>query len=101
MTSKTGNFKKFAVFIRMLSSALSRTSDVVFIDLLTSADLELLKARKSGAPSASSTSSATSNKRYLILTYMVEFDRLANAFAPATTANEPERQGALSLAAQV
>jgi hypothetical protein len=39
ITSKTGNFKKFGVFVRMLVSALQSRSDSVFVDLLTYNDL--------------------------------------------------------------
>jgi len=39
ITTKTGNFKKFAVFVRMLVSALQQKSDSVFVDLLTYHDL--------------------------------------------------------------
>lgn len=39
ITHKTGNFKKFAVFVRMLLSALQQRSDSVFVDLLTYSDL--------------------------------------------------------------
>ena len=86
MTQKTGNFKKFAVFIRMLSTAFSRSSESVYIDLLTPADLEMLKARKlKGAQSqhpdqpSPASAAANHNKRYLILTYVVEFDRYDTA----------------------
>lgn len=42
LTLKTGNSKKFAVFVKMLAVALSPTpSDTVFIDLLTHTDLEV------------------------------------------------------------
>ena len=51
------------------------TSDSVFVDLLTYADLEALKNKRSGA-SKSSSSAHTNNKRYLILTYAAEFDRV-------------------------
>ena len=80
MTQKTGNFKKFPVFVKMLNTALSRNSDVVFVDLLTYADLEMLKARKTGKPNKDS-SHKNFNKRYVILTYVVEFDR-CNPFRP-------------------
>jgi coiled-coil domain-containing protein 61 len=70
----------------MLSSAFSKDSDSVFVDLLTLADLEMLKARKTGAsvrsdqPSQSQSQSMTASrrqlKRYLILTYTGEFDRV-------------------------
>ncbi len=48
ITKKTENSKKFPVFVKMLSTALARYNDTVFIDLLTNADLEVLKARKNG-----------------------------------------------------
>ena len=59
---------------------------MLFVDLLTYSDLELLKARKNGgtlpsssssaSSSSSSSSSALANKRYVILTYSGEFDRV-------------------------
>jgi coiled-coil domain-containing protein 61 len=63
----------------MLCSGFSRDSDSVFVDLLTYADLEMLKARKTGqAASAGNSipSSKTQHKRYIILTYQSEFDRV-------------------------
>ncbi len=39
MTRKTGNFKRFGVFVKMLVSALESSSDAVHLDLLTYADL--------------------------------------------------------------
>ncbi|KAF1328199.1 hypothetical protein FI667_g7113, partial [Globisporangium splendens] len=102
LTRKTGNFKRFSIFVSMLLSALSHRSDAVFIDLLTTSDLELYRKRKmsskglfppkpqdafekkslkgvfvvcSSFPSAAA-GGAASNKRYLILTYAVEFDRV-------------------------
>jgi len=74
ITRKTGNFKKFSVFMKMLSSSLTQESDSVFVDLLTYNDLEMLKNRKSRKPSQAAPVKAN-NKRYLILTYAVEFDR--------------------------
>jgi F0F1-type ATP synthase assembly protein I len=62
------------VFVKMLSTALSQHSDAVFIDLLTYADLEMLKARKTGRPPPNN-GAKNNNKRYVILTYVVEFDR--------------------------
>jgi coiled-coil domain-containing protein 61 len=78
----------------MLASAFSKDNPSVFIDLLTYSDLEVLKARKIGGHelSMSSTSIIGSNnvsnnnklqqqqqqqlKRYAILTYSSEFDRV-------------------------
>lgn len=83
ITQKTGNAKKFPVFCKMLLTAITRANDsVVFLDILTSQDLELMKARKTqgaGGPVRGNTpqsGSANNNKRYLILTYVVEYDKV-------------------------
>jgi coiled-coil domain-containing protein 61 len=81
ITAKTGNYKKFPVFVKMLLSAVKQASESVFVDLLTYQDLEVLKARKAGNAAAGATQLGTkgvipSNKRYLILTYAAEFDRV-------------------------
>ncbi|KAJ0399411.1 hypothetical protein ATCC90586_004632 [Pythium insidiosum] len=89
LTRKTGNFKRFPVFVNMLLSAISHRSESVFIDLLTTADLENYRKRKLGHRARlddSLDSSGTTNvgtatpphqqKRFLILTYAVEFDRV-------------------------
>lgn len=85
MSLKTGNFKKFSLFVRMLSSALGKTSETVFIDLLTFQDLEALKARKQQGAQAqaqvqqqraqTAAVAQAQNKRYIILTYVAEFDK--------------------------
>mmetsp|Transcript_28882 Transcript_28882/g.66754 ORF Transcript_28882/g.66754 Transcript_28882/m.66754 type:complete len:646 (+) Transcript_28882:76-2013(+) len=75
VTHQTGNYKKFQVFVKMLSTGLRQESDSVFVDLLTYQDLEMLRSRQTRKPS-SNTSHKNSNKRYLILTYAVEFDRV-------------------------
>ncbi|KAK1946829.1 Coiled-coil domain-containing protein 61 [Phytophthora citrophthora] len=81
LTRQTGNSKRFPVFVQMLLTALQRRSDAVFVDLLTAADLDLYRQRKlqPGVVSEGLTSTATATnnaKRYLILTYAVEFDRV-------------------------
>lgn len=82
LTRQTGNSKRFSVFVQMLLTALHRRSDTVFVDLLTTTDLDLYRQRKlqpgaalEGLPSCSTTG-LNSGKRYLILTYAVEFDRV-------------------------
>jgi coiled-coil domain-containing protein 61 len=66
----------------MLNSAFARESESVYVDLLTYNDLELLKARKLGngtslaANTSSSSMSRSHMKRYVILTYSGEFDRV-------------------------
>ncbi|XP_059913695.1 centrosomal protein CCDC61 isoform X2 [Gadus macrocephalus] len=80
LTRKTGNFKQFPIFCSMLESAVRQVSDSVTLDLLTYADLELLRNRKAGVvgrPRGGQQSPALGAKRYLILIYTVEFDRLA------------------------
>lgn len=67
----------------MLTTSISKNSDSVFLDILTYQDLQVLKSRKQGA-SATNTSQSQSmsntnsvnNKRYLIMTYVVEFDKV-------------------------
>ncbi|KAK9825530.1 hypothetical protein WJX74_004345 [Apatococcus lobatus] len=89
VTSKTGSFKKYGVFIRMLITAVQQTSDSVVVDLLTFADLEELKSRRAASSAAAAAQKPAgtqaqpapsglqpSNKRYLILTYAAEFDRV-------------------------
>ncbi|XP_064622675.1 centrosomal protein CCDC61-like [Lineus longissimus] len=80
LTHKTGNFKQFAIFVNMIETALSKSSDAVSLDLLTYSDLESLRSRKAGVgtkaiPGAKAHMMNTS-KRYLILTYTVEFDKI-------------------------
>ena len=77
ITAKTGNYKKFSVFVKMLLSAVKQASDSVFVDLLTYQDLEVLKSRKSGGQAPQQAKPLVpNNKRYLILTYAAEFDRV-------------------------
>ncbi|CAM9247736.1 unnamed protein product, partial [Chrysoparadoxa australica] len=77
ISQKTGNSKDFATFVKMLRSALSGGSEFVFVDLLTYQDLEDLKAKKRrGAAAKAASNPLQATKRYLILTYVVEFDRV-------------------------
>ena len=76
ITAKTGSFKKFGVFVRMLLSALRRSSDSVSLDMLTYHDLERVKARLDDNGLPISRGLPPSRKRYLILTYMAEYDRV-------------------------
>ncbi|XP_015439850.1 PREDICTED: coiled-coil domain-containing protein 61-like [Dufourea novaeangliae] len=60
----------------MLQSGLLKTSESITLDLLTFEDLEFLRARRHERNLCSSLGNATNNRRYLILTYTVEFDRI-------------------------
>ncbi|CAK9096354.1 unnamed protein product [Durusdinium trenchii] len=77
ITRKTGNAKKFDVFVRMLLSALAQESESVYLDILTARDLEMLRrhANPQGPPTANPVA-APSDKRYVILTYRAEFDKV-------------------------
>ncbi|XP_062502740.1 centrosomal protein CCDC61-like [Corticium candelabrum] len=78
LTQKTGNFKQFHVFVDMLKSVVTKTSSSVSLDLMTFSDLEQLRSHqghKSRQP-VSKPVPHVANKRYLILTYTVEFDRV-------------------------
>jgi coiled-coil domain-containing protein 61 len=87
VSAKTGSFKKFAVFAKMLVAAVVDASETVFVDLLTYADLERLKRERGAARGEANGTRATadgakardvspaSQKRYLILTHADEFDR--------------------------
>lgn len=70
---RCGNAKPFAVFLKMLISALDEESSAVHLDLLTARDLDMLRQRQDLRPP---NSTDTSNKRYLILTYTAEFDKV-------------------------
>ena len=91
VTQKTGNFKKFSVFVKMLTTSLKRDqkSETVFADLLTYSDLEMLRSRQTRKPL--NTAARPNNKRYLILTYAVEFDRVHYPL-PLMHVDEPPAQ---------
>ena len=66
ITKKTGHPLQFEVFVRLIVQSLEKTDESCFIDILTSQDLENLKAKKA----ESKPSLSKSNKRYMILTHM-------------------------------
>ncbi|XP_042685578.1 centrosomal protein CCDC61 isoform X2 [Centrocercus urophasianus] len=77
LTRKTGNFKQFGIFCSMLEAALMKSSEAVSLELLTYGDLEALRCCKAGvATHVPPSASPLSSKRYLILVYCVEFDRI-------------------------
>jgi len=80
ITRKSGSYKNFEVFLRMLQTGLRGESQTVSVELLTYADLEMLRERMGSGRAASGQSRppppAVQNKRYLILTYMSDYDRV-------------------------
>lgn len=76
MTQKTGNYKLFNIFITMLRAGLLRTSDCITLELLTFKNLKDLCLTKNYTKSERINVPSELNKRYLILTYTVEFDEI-------------------------
>ncbi|OAE23816.1 hypothetical protein AXG93_369s1100 [Marchantia polymorpha subsp. ruderalis] len=78
ITQRVGNLKSFKTFVEMLKCAIFRKSSALHVDLLTYHDLEKLTVRRGAGDShsAHSHSASASDKRYLILTYVTEFDRV-------------------------
>ncbi|CAD8112776.1 unnamed protein product [Paramecium sonneborni] len=74
IASKTGNYKKYTTFIKMLQSAFNNQTETVYIDILTYSDLEQIKNKRS--KQLQTQNLAPNNKRYLILSYIVEFDKV-------------------------
>ncbi|KAJ3158129.1 hypothetical protein HDU86_003081 [Geranomyces michiganensis] len=111
ITKKTGNFKRFSVFVEMLLSSLrkvgrlqipaveplptaansmifstgAQSSQIVQLDFLTSDDLESLKStqrQQTEQPPHPSDRDRPWKKVYMILTYAVAFDRYAMRLFP-------------------
>ena len=79
MTLKTGNFKKFQLFVEMLFSGLDKSTNTISMDILTMKDLQQkgkdnVQQRASEAEGFGS-SHELDTKLYLIVTYAVAFDR--------------------------
>ena len=74
ITSKAGSFKAFPVFLRMLLTGLTQRSSSVSVDCLAYEDLEPPSSPRQGLRGEAS--SFALNRRYLILTYSSEFDRV-------------------------
>lgn len=70
ITLKTGNFKKYPTFIKMLISGFEGKSQSVVVDILSYSELELLRK------SVSFKNTNRSSKKYIILTYTNEFERV-------------------------
>ena len=75
----------------MLNSAFKCETEAVYIDLLTFQDLENLKNKKPGQTNTSNLNTTASNnkKRYMILTYVGEFEKVHYPL-PLTFVDDPE-----------
>ncbi|KAH3731734.1 coiled-coil domain-containing protein 61 [Pelomyxa schiedti] len=78
MTGKAGTSKKASVFCKLLCSALSHQSTTTTADLLSFHDLEAMRtsATSPGGSPQSAPSLKFSNKRYLIISYTSEFEKV-------------------------
>eukprot|EP01135_Chromosphaera_perkinsii_P003567 Nk52_evm25s248 gene=Nk52_evmTU25s248 len=76
LSEKTGNFKDFETFSKMLESSILQDSNSVGLELLTYSHLEALRSKKAGEhPKSINRNSNNNSKRYLIMTYTSEFDK--------------------------
>lgn len=78
MTLKTGNFKKFALFVEMLFSGLEKSTNTVSLDILTIKDLQKVGVGSKQGQAADAglwDDGMPDSKLYLIVTYAVAFDR--------------------------
>lgn len=61
---KTGKPVPYSQFVQLLSTAFDRKADSLFVDVMSSFDLESIKVKKGGQPSQQN---MKANKRYVIL----------------------------------
>lgn len=78
LTEKACSARKYDAFIAMLLAALRRTSGSVSLDILSFSDLAAMKSGVGRTAGGVSTApgAASASKRYLILTYVSEFERV-------------------------
>ncbi|KAA3678218.1 coiled-coil domain-containing protein 61 [Paragonimus westermani] len=76
LTRKTGSFKRFQIFVCMLQNALTQPSETLHLDVVSYGDLEILRRNKSNGTSFNENLSFNRDKRFLILTYVTEFDKI-------------------------
>lgn len=83
ITKKAGSFKTFEVFLKMLMSGLAKETENVLIDLLSYKDLEMMRNKKSNNTTSNSINESNSNvdlstlnKKYLIISYTNEFEKV-------------------------
>lgn len=76
LTQKSKSFKKFPIFLKMLTSGLDGTSDSVVVDLLTYQELEMFRSSRNPGSNSQAPNPKLLTKRYLILTFSGEFERV-------------------------
>ncbi|KAF6779731.1 hypothetical protein AHF37_00823 [Paragonimus kellicotti] len=76
LTRKTGSFKRFQTFVCMLQNALTQSSEALHLDVVSYGDLEILRRNKSNGTPFNESLPFDRDKRFLILTYVTEFDKI-------------------------
>lgn len=86
ITKKLENHKKFSIFVKMLLSGIEGDSKSVMVDILSEKEISLLKTKRKQNTSTSVLESSVRSedtkkkvnpgKRYVIVTYIVEFDKV-------------------------
>jgi len=100
ISRRAGNQKSFPVFLKMLHSAIDEDSSAVHVDILTRRDLDMLRQRQDLKPPNITHTTDNSNKRYFILTYQAEFDKVHYPLALAAVEIE-SKESLRSLIAQL
>lgn len=90
VTRKTGNYKRFPVYIKMLLAAMDGSSKSVLLELVSHQQMDALRAKKRSQPSSSS---RPDSRLYLILTYSVEFDKVHYPLPLTQEELSPSEQG--------
>jgi coiled-coil domain-containing protein 61 len=101
ITTKIGSYKSFHVILKMLMSALAKESETVMVELLSFRDLEAMRMKRSMNNSNTSLMSESvsnnlldpvkMNKKYLIITYANEFEKV-NFPLPLNYLIQPDMQ---------
>jgi hypothetical protein len=82
MSSKAGSHKSFPIFIKMLFTGFSKQSDGVKIDLIGANNIEQMRSNRNDNLNTSNLSNTTvsdfakSQKKYLIISYSSEFEKV-------------------------
>lgn len=79
ITQRANHEKSYADFVKIFLIALEQKSRRIYIDFLNFQDIQMFKAKRSNneeaIKKASSTDALQNTKRYVILTYMTEYDK--------------------------
>lgn len=92
LTSKTGNTKNFTVFCKLLVSSLQGKNPSLHLDFFSYQDLESIRKGSSFL----SSSARPSKKKYLIISYITEFEKVHYPLALLLQDNENDKNHEVS-----